>query len=262
MGWNGHPEQFRRLEKALDGMAIFMTMLVVTVHTVVSWVFGMTLQPGWHTALIGPFFLLGAILSGTAAVVIVLAILRKAYHLQAALPLSLFNSLRKLLITFTLGWLYMMIAEYLTGSYGNVTEEMRVIHDKFTGTYALLFWGMTAFVFVLPLLIFILRGKNRIGWMVFASILINIGMWIERYVVIVPTQVSPRLFFNLAEAVYVPSLAEALITLALFSGMILLYALFTRFFPVIPLWETAEHHAHEVEPVDRQPVQDIAIVTR
>ena len=110
-----------------------MTMLVVTVHTVVSWVFGMTLQPGWHTALIGPFFLLGAILSGTAAVVIVLSILRKVYNLQKALPLSLFNSLRKLLITFTLGWLYMMIAEYLTSSYGNVTEEMRVINSKFSG---------------------------------------------------------------------------------------------------------------------------------
>ncbi|MFQ5408477.1 MAG: NrfD/PsrC family molybdoenzyme membrane anchor subunit [Anaerolineales bacterium] len=63
LGWEGRPEQYHRLEKVLDGMAIFMTMLVVTVHTVVSWVFGMTIQPGWHTALIGPFFLLGAIFS-------------------------------------------------------------------------------------------------------------------------------------------------------------------------------------------------------
>jgi len=98
LGWQGRPEQFHRLEIVLDGMAIFMTMLVITVHTVVSWVFGMTIQPGWHTALIGPFFLLGAIFCGTAAVVIVLAILRKVYNLQEALPVSLFNSLRKLLI--------------------------------------------------------------------------------------------------------------------------------------------------------------------
>jgi len=249
IGWNGHPEQFHRLERVLDGMAIFMTMLVVTVHTVVSWVFGMTLQPGWHTALIGPFFLLGAILSGTAAVVIVLSILRKVYHLQDALPLKLFNSLRKLLITFTLGWLYMMIAEYMTGGYGNMVEEMRVINDKFSGSYALMFWSMTLLVFVVPLLIFILRGKNNIGWMVFASILINIGMWIERYIVIVPTEVFPRMFTVLGEGAYRPTWTEILITVSLFAGMALLYAVFTRLFPIVPVWETADEpvHAHRAE---------------
>jgi molybdopterin-containing oxidoreductase family membrane subunit len=257
LGWEGTPEQFRRLEKVLDGMAIFMTMLVVTVHTVVSWVFGMTLQPGWHTALLGPFFLLGAILSGTAAVVIALSILRKVYHLERVLTASLFNSLRKLLITFTLGWLYMMIAEYLTSGYGNLSEEQRVLQAKFSGEYALLFWGMAALVFLLPLLIFIFRGKNRIGWMVFACILINIGMWLERFIVVVPTEVSPRLFSLASPGAYQPTWAEITITAAFFSGMILLYAVFTRFFPVIPIWETAE-----TEPVAgeaaHQPASELA----
>lgn len=249
LGWQGHPEQFHRLERVLDGMAIFMTMLVVTVHTVVSWVFGMTLQPGWHTALIGPFFLLGAILSGTAAVVIVLAILRKVYRLEKVLHTGLFNSVRKLLITFVLGWLYMMIAEYLTGGYGNMVEEMRIIEDKFTGTYALMFWSMTLFVFVLPLLILIFKGRDNIRWMVFASILINIGMWIERYIVIVPTEVTPRLLQHLGQGLYRPSFVEIGITIALFSGMALLYAVFTRFFPIVPVWETAEE-VHVVETVE------------
>lgn len=241
LGWKGSPGQFHRLERVLDGMAIFMTMLVVTVHTVVSWVFGMTLQPGWHSALIGPFFLLGAILSGTAAVVIVLSIIRKVYHLENVLPVAIFNSLRKLLITFTLGWLYMMIAEYLTAGYGNMVEEMRVLDDKFSGTYDILFWGMALLVFVVPLLIFVLRGKNHIGWMVFACVLINIGMWLERFIVIVPTEVSPRVFFENSYASYLPSPVEVLITIALFAGLFLLYSLFTRFFPIIPLWETAEN---------------------
>lgn len=248
LGWQGRPEQFHRLERVLDGMAIFMTMLVVTVHTVVSWVFGMTLQPGWHTALIGPFFLLGAILSGTAAVVIVLSILRKVYHLEKVLHIGLFNSVRKLLITFVLGWLYMMIAEYLTAGYGNMVEEMRIIEDKFSGTYALLFWSMTLFVFVLPLLILIFKGKNHIGWMVFACVVINIGMWIERFIVIVPTEVTPRLLQHLGQGLYRPSIVEIGITVALFSGMALLYSVFTRFFPIVPIWETAEEvHTTEVE---------------
>ncbi len=244
VGWAYRPEQYHRLERVLDGMAIFMTMLVVTVHTVVSWLFGMTLQPGWHTALIGPFFLLGAILSGTAAVVIVLSILRKAYHLETVLTLSLFNSLRKLLITFVLGWLYMMIAEYLTTGYGNMKEEMVVLSDKFSGTYATMFWSMTILVFVVPLFIFVFKGKNSIGWMVFASVLINIGMWMERYIVIVPTEVSPRLLTVMGQASYLPTLTEWAITLACFAGVALLYVVFTRYFPIVPVWETAE----EVEP--------------
>lgn len=240
LGWQGRPEQYHRLERVLDGMAIFMTMLVVTVHTVVSWMFGMTLQPGWHTALIGPFFLLGAILSGTAAVVIVLAILRKIYHFEQILHLGLFNSIRKLLITFTLGWIYMMIAEYLTTGYGNMKEEMAVLLDKFTGTYAQMFWGMVILVFVLPLIILIFKGKNHIGWMVTAGVMINIGMWIERYIVIIPSEISPRLMTEMGRGIYLPTLTEWLITLSFFSGMILLYLLFTRYFPIIPIWETAE----------------------
>jgi molybdopterin-containing oxidoreductase family membrane subunit len=256
LGWKGHPGQYHRLERVLDGMAIFMTMLVVTVHTVVSWMFGMNLQPGWHTALIGPFFLLGAILSGTAAVVIVLAILRKVYHLEKVLTPKLFNSLRKLLITFTLGWIYMIIAEYLTAGYGNVKEEMVVLQDKFTGTYALMFWGMVLLIFVLPLVIFVFKGKNHIGWMVGASILINVGMWVERYIVIVPTQVSPRLLHVMGQGVYTPTLTEIMITVACFSGMIFLYVVFTRFFPIIPVWETAESLAEAAPaPVETQAVQ-------
>jgi molybdopterin-containing oxidoreductase family membrane subunit len=253
LGWKGTPQQFHRLERVLDGMAIFMTMLVITVHTVVSWVFGMTLQPGWHTALLGPFFLLGAILSGTAAVVIVLSILRKAYKLETVLPIGLFNSLRKLLITFTLGWLYFMIAEYLTAGYGNMIEEMRVLDDKFFGTYALMFWGMSLFVFVLPLIIFIFKAKNSIKWMVIASIFINIGMWIERYIVIIPTQIHPRLLHEMGQGTYLPTWTEIIITIALFSGMFFLYATFTRLFPIIPIWETAEEVVGEEEKTTQHP---------
>jgi molybdopterin-containing oxidoreductase family membrane subunit len=251
LGWKGSPGQYRRLEKVIDGMAIFMTLLVVTVHTVVSWVFGMTIQPGWHTALIGPFFLLGAIFSGTAAVVIVLAILRKVYHLQESLTISLFNSLRKLLIVFSLGWIYMMFAEMLTIFYGSIPEEMEVFWQKMTGDFAGIFWLMTITVFIIPLLIFIFKGKDSIGWMVAASVMINIGMWLERFIVIIPTETRPRLLYELVQGSYTPTWTEWLITLSLFAGLVLLYSVFTRFFPVIPLWETAQKLEPEILDVRR-----------
>lgn len=248
LGWEGRPEQFHRLELVLDGMAIFMTLLVVTVHTVVSWVFSMTIQPGWHTALIGPFFLLGAIFSGTAAVVIVLALLRRFYHLEKVLAINLFNSLRKLLIVFSVGWLYMMVAEFLTIFYGNIPEEMEVFWQKFTGDFAIIFWGMTILVFIIPLYIFIFRGKDSIPWMVTASVLVNVGMWLERYVVIIPTETRPRLLYELVQGFYRPTWVEWAITAAMFAGLILLYAVFTRFFPIVSLWETAESLQPETEP--------------
>lgn len=244
LGWEHHPEQYHRLERVLDGMAIFMTMLVVTVHTVVSWAFSMTLQPGWHTALLGPFFLLGAILSGTAAVVIALAILRKYYNLQTILPISVFNSLRKLLITFLLGWLYFMIAEHLTIGYGNMVEEMRVLIGKFSGDFSTMFWTMSILVFVIPLLILIFKGKNSIGWMVSSCAMINIGMWLERYIVIVPSEIFPRLLHQFGEGTYSPTWTEIIITISLFAGLFFLYAVFTRFFPIIPIWETADQIPH------------------
>jgi molybdopterin-containing oxidoreductase family membrane subunit len=123
---------------------------------------------------------------------------------------------------------------------------MAVFWQKFTGDFAMMFWTMTIFVFIIPLLIFIFRGKNNIGWMVTASILVNIGMWIERYIVIIPTETRPHLLYELVKGSYRPTYVEWIITASLFAGLILLYAIFTRFFPIVPLWETAEEIKPEI----------------
>ncbi len=240
LGWQDNSERYRRLEKVLAGMAIFMTMLVVTVHTVVSWIFGMTLQPGWHTAILGPFFLMGAIFSGSGAVVVAMAVLRRVYHLEDVLTLKHFDYMRKMLIALALVWFYFMVAEYLTTFYGYEVEEMRVFWEKFTGAYAIPFWLMFTLCFFAPLAILLTKGKRSIGWMAAAGLIINVGMWLERYVVIIPTETRPRLLSGLAMGAYFPTGVEWLITAACFAGLLLLYALFTHFFPIIPIWERSE----------------------
>jgi len=250
LGWRDHPEQYRRLEKVLAGMAVFMSMLVVIVHTVVSWVFGMTLQPGWHTAILGPFFLVGAIFSGSGAVVVAMAVLRRVFHLEDVLTLKHFDYMRQLLIVLTLVWLYFMVAEYLTTFYGQMVEEMLVFWEKFTGAYALPFWVMFMLCFAVPLAILLTKGKRSIGWMVAAGLIINVGMWLERYVVVVPTLTRPRLLSELAMGTYTPTWVEGVIAAACFAGLLFLYALFVRFFPIIPIWERSEEveaYLHEVE---------------
>jgi Ni/Fe-hydrogenase subunit HybB-like protein len=240
LGWQDRPGQYRRLEKVLGGMAIFMSLLVIIVHTVVSWVFGMTLQPGWHTAILGPFFLVGAVFSGSGAVVVAMAVLRRVFRLENILTLKHFDYMRKLLLVLTLVWLYFMVAEYLTTFYGNEVEEMYIFWEKFTGTYSIPFWVMFVFCFAVPLVILITKGKGSIGWMVAAGVIINVGMWIERYMVIIPTLTRPRLLSQLTLGEYLPTGVEVAVTAACFAGLLLLYALFTRFFPIIPIWERSE----------------------
>ncbi|MCP4538277.1 MAG: polysulfide reductase NrfD [Chloroflexi bacterium] len=245
LGWKGHPEQYRRLEKMLSGMAVFMSMLVVVVHTVVAFVFSMTLQPGWHTAVMGPFFLVGAVFSGSGAVVIAMAVLRRVYHLEEILTLKHFDYMRKLLISLSLVWLYFMVAEYLTTFYGYEVEEIHIFWEKFVGAFAIPFWVMFAFCFAIPLTIFLTKGKKSVGWMVAAGLIVNVGMWLERYIVILPTLTRPRLLSGLTMGEYAPTWVEWAITAACFAGPLLLYVLFTRFFPIISIWERSEEvHAY------------------
>lgn len=240
LGWKGHPEQYRRLEKVLNGMTVFMSMLVVIVHTVVAFVFSMTVQPGWHTAVMGPFFLVGAVFSGSGAVVVAMALLRRVYHLEDILTHNHFDYMRKLLIALTLVWFYFIVAEHLTTFYGQEVEEMHIFWEKFTGAFAIPFWTMFACCFVIPLAIFLTKGKKSIGWMVVAGLVINAGMWLERYIVIVPTLTRPRLLSGLTMGTYSPTWVEWAITAACFAGLLLFYALFTRFFPIVPIWERSE----------------------
>lgn len=240
LGWQHSPEKYRRLEKVLGVMAIFMTGLVITVHTVVSFIFGMTLQPGWHTTILGPFFLVGAIFSGSAAVVMLMAVLRWKFQLEKVLPFYLFNNMRKMLIALSLAWTYFIGVEHLTVVYGNEPEEMNVIVAKFFGEYALIFWAMALLCFILPFSILLTKAKHSIRWLVAACVMINMGMWMERFIVVVPTETYPRILYDLGRGVYFPSWAEVSITVSFFAGMALMYMVFTKLFPVIPIWETAQ----------------------
>ena len=135
-GWNGTERQERILRKASAFLCIAVIPVAVSVHTVVSWVFGMQTQPMWHSTIFGPYFVVGAIYSGIAVIVLVAAILRKVYHLEDYLQPIHFNNLGLLLLTMALLWFYFTFAEYLTTVYGGGTDELAVFWAKFTGKYS------------------------------------------------------------------------------------------------------------------------------
>ncbi len=238
LGWKGTAEERRRLEVVMGWMAIFLTLLVVTVHTVVSWIFGMTIQPGWHTAIIGPYFLVGAIFSGVAAVAIIAALLRQFMHWEEYLTQKHFNYLGQFLCGLTLVWFYFTFAEYITTIYGQEPAHMDVFVAKLLQEFSLPFALMFLLCFVIPLPILAIRRFRTIPGIVIAGISINIGMWLERWTVIIPSLSRPRLPFG--PGAYTPTWVEWSIMAACFAGMALLYLIFAKLFPVLPIWEIKE----------------------
>ncbi len=248
LGWTGTARQQHLLEKTISMMAVLVIPVAVSVHTVVSWVFAMTVQPMWHSTIFGPYFVVGAIFSGIGAIIIGMALIRRAYHLEEYLKPIHFNNLGLLLLVMCLLWFYFTFAEFLTTYYGADPSHMTVFLSKTEGEFSHLFWTMFVACFLIP---FVLLANNRTRWTVWgtvtASVSVEIGMWLERYLIVVPSLSRPRLPMEAAK--YSPSWVEWSLFLAFASAFVLLYALFTRFFPIISIWEIREGRAHSAREV-------------
>jgi len=238
LGWHGTERQHRILEKAIAFMAILVIPVAISVHTVVSFVFAMTIQPMWHSAIFGPYFVVGAIFSGIAALIIAMNVIRRVYHLENYLRPVHFNNLGILLLVMTLLWFYFTFAEYLTTFYGGEPLHMTIFWSKFTGRFAWFFWAMFLFCFVIPMpLLSFAKTRSPLGTLI-ASISVTIGMWLERFVIVVPTLTNPRLPNE--TVLYQPTWVEWSIFAGCVSFFILLYMVFTKVFPIVSIWEVKE----------------------
>ena len=238
LGWKGTERQHHLLEKGIAFMAILVIPVAISVHTVVSFVFAMTIQPMWHSAIFGPYFVAGAIFSGIAALIVAMNVIRKVYHLEDYLRPVHFNNLGILLLVMTLLWFYFTFTEYITVYYGHEPLQMAIFWSKFTGDFAPYFWGMFIFCFAIPLPILSLqKTRTPIGTLI-ASISIVIGMWLERFVIVVPTLTNPRLPNEIV--IYHPTWVEWSIFAGCLSFFILLYMVFTKVFPIVSIWEVRE----------------------
>lgn len=246
-GWQGTKKQKKVLDKALTILMVMVIPIAISVHTVISFIFSMTLQPGWHSTIFGPYFVVGAIFSGMAALVLVMLAFRKIYSLESYLKEIHFEYLAKLLMIFSLLWFYFTFAEYLTAYYGNEPHEMKVFFYKFSGPYSLLFWGMITCNFILPVSILSFKKISLIPRLCVASILVLIGMWLERLIIVVPSLANPRL--SVPVGFYTPSFTEW----GLFAGAMAVFVLgfitFAKFFPVISIWEMREGRGDGIKEV-------------
>lgn len=235
LGWRGTPKQWHRLETAMHIMAIAIIPVAVSVHSIVSWDFAMAPVPMWHSTIFAPYFVTGAIFSGIAALIVAMAGLRKFLHLEEYLRPIHFENLGKLLLVMSLLWFYFVFSERLTGWYGNEKYEMSVFWLTQRGSFSPLFWAMVFCNFILPMPILAIKKLRTITGTVIASIGVVIGMWIERFLIIVPSLAHKYLPFSWGS--YRPSWTEIIITAGTFAAMALLYMLFAKVVPIISVWE-------------------------
>jgi molybdopterin-containing oxidoreductase family membrane subunit len=243
LGWTGSDREWHALERAMKLMACIILAVAVSVHTVVAWDFSMAIAPMWHSTIFGPYFVVGAIFSGIAALIIVMALIRRLLHLDQYLTYHHFNNLAKLLLLMCLLWFYFTMAENLTVWYGNEPKEMTVFATRIWGRYAPYFWTMIFLNFVIPFVLLGIRRLRTITNAVIASVCVLIGMWLERFIIVVPTLGNPRL--SSAGSSYAPSWVELAITAATFAAMLLLYLLFAKLVPIIAVWEYKPHPQEE-----------------
>ncbi len=249
LGWQGTSRQHQLLERAIGVMAVAIIPIAVSVHTVVSWVFAMSLVPMWHSAIFGPYFVVGAIFSGIAALLIAMAILRKTFHLEAFLRPIHFNNLGLLMLTMACLWFYFTFAEHLTVWYGNAPDEIAVLNARLYGPFSTAFWSMIACCFIIPLGILSFKRTRTVIGTVVASCAVVIGMWLERYIIVISSASYPRSETMWDGGVYTPSLVEISLTAAEFAAFVLLFIVFAKLFPIVSIWEIKEGDERDIDAV-------------
>jgi len=249
IGYQDTPRERRLLQRLIGVLAIVVIPIAVSVHTVIAWIFALTLRPMWHSTIFGPYFVVGAIYSGIAALIIAMAILRRVYRLEAYFKDVHFNNMGILLLLMALLWTYFTFAEYLTAWYGGEEAEMATFWSKVTGEFALPFWLMVVSCFVVPFVVMFHRSTRGVRGTTVASVFVVAGMWLERFNIVVPTSVHPRVEMA---ASYWPSWVELSIMAATFSGFVLVYMVATKFFPIISLWEIQEGREESVHEVSQR----------
>jgi Ni/Fe-hydrogenase subunit HybB-like protein len=241
-GWTGRGTHWIHYRKAYLIFAAIATPLVVSVHSVVSWDFAMSIIPGWHTTIFPPYFVAGAIHSGLAMVITLLIPLRVLLHVKHIVTIRHLQALALFTIATGLFVGHAYLIEFFIAAYSGNTYEFAIFNSLETGRpfghYAVGFWIMAICNCVAPLLFAFRRIRSSIAWLFILSILINVGMWFERFVIIV-TSLSND-FIPYSWGYYRISLVEGIILVGSFAWFLLQFLLFAKHLPTISMTEVKE----------------------
>ncbi len=248
LGWRGSARQWHRYERAYLLLAALATPLVLSVHSVVSFDFAVSILPGWHTTIFPPYFVAGAIFSGFAMVVTLMVPARAYFGLRNLITLRHLDNMNKVILATGCMVGYAYAVEFFTAWYsGNLYEQFAFI-NRALGPYWWAYWTMVFCNVVVPQVFWLKKVRTTPWMMVIPAVLVNVGMWFERFVIIV-TSLS-RDFLPSSWHTFTPTWVDLLMLLGSFGLFLTLFLLFCRFLPMVAMAELkavlpgahGEHH--------------------
>lgn len=250
LNWSGTHEQERILKKSVRALSIFVIPVALAIHTVTSWLFANTSRVGWDSSIFGPYFVTGAFVSGTAAVIIAMYFFRENYKLKDYITEEHFNKMGQLLVFVSLIYLYFNLNEYMVPAYKMKKFDAMHLHELFVGRHALLFWSVQILGLVLPIILLVFKPMRKPVPMVVIGAMVLIGAWFKRYIIVVPTMEHPYLpIQNVPDSfkVYTPTFTEILVTIAPLILVLIIVTVLSKVIPVIPVQETIEELEEETK---------------
>ncbi len=248
--WKGTKEQFQISDKAINILCIIIVPVAFCIHTVTSWLFATTYRPGWDSTNFGAYFISGAFLVGAGGVVVAMYIFRKSYHLEKYITEKHFEKMGRIVVLLALLYLYFNINEYLIPAFKMKKPEEAHLTQLFTGEFAALFWFAISIGMIIPILILLFKKGRRPLPVFIAGIMVVIGAWFKRYLIVTPTLLHPFLpMQNVPESYhhYFPSWEEWAIAIGSLSGALLVITFFARIYPIIPIHEIITEQHEEAE---------------
>ncbi len=237
-------KQKELLNVATDLLSIVIIPLAILVHSVLAWIFGMTLRPGWHSTIFAPYFVVAAVYSGTGVLIVVMWVFRKIYNLENQITKIHFNYLGIIMIILGALYGYFTFSEYLTSWYGSIKWDMEVLYRLFSPQEYFLQFVFAVFIGVLvPIIIVTVPKFRNINSIAFAAAIAVLALWVKRYLIIIPTLETPLLPLHDLRpeyAHYSATWVEWGLTFAGIALFILLFYLFSKFIPILPVVRTGE----------------------
>jgi Ni/Fe-hydrogenase subunit HybB-like protein len=246
MGWRGSAMHWHRYETAYLLLAGLATPLVVSVHTVVSLDFAASVVPGWHVTIFPPYFVAGAIFSGFAMVLTLTIPLRKAYNLEDFITMRHLSNMAKVMLATGLIVVYGYFMEFFMGFYSGNTYEEFMIRNRLGGPYWLAYWALIFCNAVVPQILWVKKFRENTIILFIVSIVVNIGMWLERFVIIVTS--LHRDYLPSSWGMYYPSVWDWGLYIGSIGLFFCLLFIFIRLLPVISVFEMRELVARKEGP--------------
>ncbi len=235
LGWRGSAIHWHRYETAYLLLAGLATPLVVSVHTVVSFDFAVSVLPGWHATIFPPYFVAGAIYSGFAMVMTLAIPLRQLYGLEDFITMRHLQNMAKVMLATGLIVAYGYMMEGFMAWYSGNPYEKFMIWNRMTGSYAPLYWGLILFNIALPQLLWSNRFRSSVVLLWLMSLIVNVGMWLERFVIVVTS--LHRDFLPSSWDMYYPTIWDWATYIGTIGLFLTLLFVFIRVLPMISIFE-------------------------